>query len=537
MNNMERFTNVPKVEIPRAMFNRSHTLKTTFDGDYLVPILCQEIYPGDTLQVSLDFMARMATPLFPIMDDVYLETFFFFVPNRIVWEKWRRFVGERHPDPNTSIDLTVPVVTLDTDWSAAHGNLADYFGLPMIDYNTENVTVNTLPFRGYQKIWNEWFRDENLQNSNDFGFEDGDGPDADSAATYDTDLMYLQKRNKRHDRFTSALPWLQKGDAISLPLGTRAEIFTDGVDDTSITVYAAGATAQAYLDTAGAAGDHVKVDTGGAPPAADSLYADLSGATAATVNEVRQAFQTQRLLEKDARAGTRFPELLKSHFGTDFFDLTYRPEYLGGGQVSLQITPVANTDMSVGSANEGAFLSGAGTAVGNGHGFIKSFQEHGFVIGLINARASLTYQEGLEKMWTRSTRYDFMWPTLCNIGEEAILNKELALDDTMITAGDDDGVFGYQERNSELKYQPGRITGDMRSNSSSSLDAWHLAEELGDGVGGFPILNAAFITSSSPWARVQATSSEPDFIFDGFFNMKHTRTMPVYSLPGMIDHF
>ena len=539
MSNMTRFENVPKIEVPRAQFDRSHGLKSTFDGDFVVPIMIEEILPGDTVKMNANYLARLATPLHPIMHDMYIDTFWFFVPNRLVWESWRRFQGERYPDPDTTIDLTVPVITLNSDFSGRHGFLVDYLGLPLIDYNAENYTVNALPARGYFRIWNEWFRDENLQDSSVPGLAVGAGPDADSYI----ELACL-KRGKRHDYFTSCLPWLQKGDAVELPLGATAPV-----------VYTPGATAEQHLrkvsdDSLAGATAHVESDAnshlqdGGAAfdvfiDPTGTMHADLTSAAGSTVGEVRNAFQIQRLLERDARGGTRYEEIIPSHFGPGVVPpfISWKPEYLGGSSNPIGITPIPNTDFTAGGANEGSKLSGVGVGTGQ-TGFVKSFSEHGYLFGLISARADLTYEEGLHRMWNRSTRYDFYMPVLANVGEQAVLNRELVLDDTMITAGDDLLVFGYQERWSEMKYATNRITGDMRGNSSSSLNPWHLGEEFNPTSNGtFPLLDADFIVGNTLWSRVQATTTEPDFILDMWFDFKHTRCMPVYSIPGMIDHF
>lgn len=509
-----RFSDVPSVEIPRSTFDRSHGFKTTFDASYLVPCFIDEALPGDTFKCRMSGFARLSTPVYPIMDNLILDTFFFAVPMRLLWSNFKKFMGEQ-VDPGDSIDYTIPVKA-----TAAGGNanqsIYDYFGIPT--KVTASFDVNALPFRAYNLIFNDWFRDQNLQDSVDV--DTGDGPDA--LITYQ-----LLKRGKRHDYFTSALPWLQKGDAVELPLGSVAPVISEGTGKPQFDVGVSGTSALTGVGSttvtwSGGArtGDAVWNDT--------ALETDLASATAATVNELRQAFQVQRLLERDARSGTRYIEVVKSHFGVTSDDARMqRPEYLGGGSTPVHITPIARTDSSPGE------LGATGTIGFTGHGFVKSFTEHCYIIGLVNVRADITYQEGLDRMWSRSTRYDFYWPSLSNIGEQAILNKEIYLDAAMIGAGTDEDVFGYQERFAEYRYKPSRITGKLRSNDTNTLDAWHLGIEFG----ALPTLDDTFIEDDAPIDRVIATPTEPHFIMDSYFDLFCTRPMPVYSVPGMIDHF
>lgn len=495
------FSEVPRANIPRSTFNRSHGHKLTMDADYLVPILVDDIVPGDTFNVNCNFFARLATPQFPIMDNMFLETFFFFVPHRLVWSNFERFHGARDPDPDTTIDLTIPVISTSTNYDSTaatvNAYLLDYFGLPHID-ELDLSEITSLPLRAYNLIWNDWFRDQNLQDS--LTVSTGDGPD--SLSSYS-----LVKRGKRHDYFTSSLPSPQKGDAVELPLGTTATVKTNttdlytGAQDPIIWELDGGGKPGTSGHIGARSTSGIGFYTASAETTSDNvypsnLYADLSTATAATINDLRLAFQTQRLLERDARSGTRYNEMILAHFGVTVPDFrVQRPEFLGGGSSPVNITPVAQTTFQATPTYEDAKgqLAGFGTVSGR-HGFTKSFVEHGVLIGLANLRADITYSEGLERYWTKSTRYDFYYPVLAQIGEQSVLNKEIYYDSSAAGDGLNDSIFGYQERYAEYRYKPSRLSSLMRPANSASLDVWHLSEEFG---GTRPTLGATFIESNS----------------------------------------
>ncbi len=504
------FSEVPQADIQRSNFNRSHGLKTTFDSGYLIPIYADEALPGDTFNLKLSSMARLATPLVPFMDNIHMDFFFFAVPNRLLWTNWQKFMGEQD-NPGDSIDFTVPVITPTGVWD--EGSLADYFGIPT---KSGTVQPNALHFRAYNLIYNEWFRDQNLQNSITVDLDDGPDAEAD---------YVLKKRGKRHDYFTSCLPWPQKTTAVALPLGTQAPVKTDGlrtVGNALGILDGNDVDSKFYLDTAGF---DLELANSGSD---ELLYTDLSNATGATINALREAFQLQVMLERDARGGTRYTEIIKSHFKVTTPDQRLqRPEYLGGGTSPVNITPIANTSAT--ATEKQGHLSAVGFHSQSGIGFTKSFVEHSVIIGLVSVRADLTYQTGIDRMWTRQTKHDYYWPALAHLGEQAVLNKEIFSDGT----GADVLVFGYNERWAEYRHAQSKITGILRSNATLSLDNWHLSQDFSV----LPVLNASFIEEDPPIDRVVAVTTEPEFIFDSYFDLTCTRPMPTYSVPGLIDHF
>lgn len=499
------FSRVPQAEIQRSTFNRVHGLKTTFDSGYLVPIYVDEVLPGDTFQLNATGFGRLATPIYPLMDNAYVETFFFFVPNRLIWDNWEKFNGAQD-NPDDSTDFLIPQIQ---DATITGNSLYDYMGLPTA---VAGIDFNNLHGRAYNLIWNEWFRDENLQDS--ITVDKGDGPDTLTNYT-------LQKRGKRHDYFTSALPWPQKGDAVNLPLGERAPI----VKGNPITT---GSSSFDVLKTGMNSGGKIYMATTSGIADNKQLFADLTDATSATINDLREAFQIQRLYERDARGGTRYTEILQSHFGVTSPDARLqRPEYLGGQKTELQMQPIPQTSATDTTSPQGN-LSAIGTLQSRG-GFSKSFVEHGVLIGMACVFADLTYQQGMNRMWSRRDRWDFYWPALAHLGEQAVLNQEIYTQGTSA----DTQTFGYQERYAEYRYKPSQLTGKMRSNATGSLDVWHLAQDFT----ALPALNSSFIEENPPIDRVIAVTDEPQMIWDWYFDLKTTRPMPVYSVPGLIDHF
>lgn len=522
-SSQSHFATVPKADIPRSVFDRSHNFKTTFDGGYLVPFFVDEALPGDTFTCAVTTFARLSTPLVPLMDNLYCDTFFFFVPNRLLWTNWKKFMGEQD-NPADSVSFVIPTMTSTAGTGYLVGSVHDYFGLPT---GIPGLVHSCLWHRAYNLIWNQWFRDENLQNSVTINV--GDGPDA------PTDYALL-RRGKRHDYFTSALPWTQKATAVSIPLGTSAPIIGNGSpiqisplgnlgDNRTLNMNTLAGNIMTY------SGAVLAGITGAQPSSPSNMVADLTNATAATINSLRLAFQTQRFYERDARGGTRYTEIVRSHFGVVSPDARLqRPEYLGGSSTPINIAPIPQT--SVTAATPQGHLAGTGTFSHSGTGFTRSFTEHGVLIGMLAVRADLNYQQGINRMWTRSTRLDFYFPAFAHLGEQAVLNKEIYAQGTA-NPTQDAAAFGYQERFAEYRYKPSLITGQFRSTYATPLDMWHLAQKFT----ALPTLGTTFIQDTPPISRVVAVTSEPQFLLDCAVKLKCARPMPTYSVPGQIDHF
>ncbi len=564
---MARFSQIPRVNLPRSTFDLSHGLKTTFNEGKLVPVYCAEVVPGDSFNCDVSSFCRLASPLsVPIMDNLYLDFHFFFVPYRLVWDNFVKLMGER-VNPNDSIDYLVPNYTTPPEGVASQ-SLFDYFNVPI---KVGALSFSVLPMRAYWLIWNDWFRDENLQDS--APIETGDVGNVWKAGqnVINEDMTFdgLAPRAKKHDYFTSSQPWPQKGPGVKLPIGTSAPVFGDGnamlVSNTltgSSGLIGWGPKNLGHLISTGANGSNVSnisakgeidlnafgqnVPVGLATkeavdsyPALNStgLYADLSEASAATINMLRQAFMIQSLLELDARGGTRYNEIILAHFGVVSPDARLqRPEFLGGFRQNIVINTVVQQSATDDVTPQGN-LAAYGVAAASKHGFTKSFVEHGLIIGLASVRSELTYQQGLPRWMSRRTRYDFYDPIFAHLGEQAILNKEIYAqgNDVRDDSGDviDEQVFGYQEHWSELRFEHNKVTGLFRSTADLSLDVFHLAQKFDS----LPALNSTFIAENAPMDRVVAVPDQPDFLLDVWFNQRAARPMPVYSTPAKIARF
>lgn len=527
------FASLPSVKLGRSAFRRPMTYKTTLNAGLLYPVYYEDVLPGDTLNMrSLTCFVRMMTLITPVMDNLFIDLHAWYVPNRLVWDNWTKLCGERDaPVSDYSQDTvyTVPQMNLTNGATFASGTLGDYFGLPV---GVTGLSVDAMPFRAYNLIWNEFYRDENLQQPPFLTRSDND----DSISNYT-----LLPRGKRKDAFTSALPWPQKGPGVEIPLGGTAPVIGDGVSGVNFLGTTSGSPSSNpsglwYLKTQ-QNNAPILSDGTSRPNANGSLYyptsntglvADLSRATAATINTLREAFQIQKIYERDARGGTRYQEMLVSHFGVSAPDSRLqRPEYLGGTTIPVNLHTVVQQSSSDNTSPQGN-LSGYGTAGGQLH-FTKSFVEHGMVIVLASIRADLTYQQGIDKKWSRKTRFDYYWPALAHLGEDAIRNKEIYADGSSA----DDGVFGYQERWYEYRYSNSKITGLLRSGVTGSLDVWHLSQHFAN----LPTLSDTFIREDPPISRVVAVQNQPHFLYDSLIDAVWVRPMPLYSVPGLMDHF
>lgn len=544
-----RFSDAPAMYMRRTKFDRSHVYKTTFNSGKLIPVFVDEVLPGDTTRMSVNYFARLATPIKPIMDNIYLDWFFFFVPNRLVWDHWQNFCFEKE-DPDDTTDYVIPTVVAANNKDNTYvGSLWDYFGLPV---NTSgNLSgISALPFRGVYLIWNEWFRDENLQKS--VKIQKGDTNEVlDSSRASDqpswvftsgTDIfpgLACPPRGKRHDYFTSALPWTQKGPGVNVSLTGDAPVIGNG-QRLGLSPSASGSPA-GYLSMTHNVGAILRNSDGSEWEESQSafvtsnksesgLLADLTDISAITINGLRTAFQMQKFYERLARGGSRYTEVLRSFFGVVSPDARLqRPEFLGSFTKMVMVNPIAQTSATDNTSPQGN-LSAYGVTASNFHGFTKSFVEHGYIIGFVCARADLTYQQGINKMWLRSTVYDFYWPTFAHLGEQAIELREIYAQGTE----DDTIVFGYQERYAEYRYKPSQITGKFRSSViGGSLDVWHLSQFFNNA----PTLNEEFITENPPIKRIVAVQDEPEFLLDIGFKYTTVRPMPMFGTPGLVDHF
>lgn len=543
--------NPTRIDMSRSTFDRSHSLKTSFNVGNITPFYVDEVLPGDTFKVKTSKVVRLQTMLTPMMDNIYLDTYFFFVPNRIVWNHWKEFNGENNESawiPQTEYEIPQIVAP---EGGFDIGTIADYMGIPT---GVDNISVNALPFRAYALIMNEWFRDQNLQDPLVVPLDDSTVTGV-NTGEFVTDvakggLPYIAA--KYHDYFTSALPSPQKGPDVTIPVATGGALPVVPVNnqfvDSSLlagvnyhatypegTVPATGRIASINFDRDGGqyAGGFTSVTDAYGKPIIDNLWALQSGeVSSATINQLRLAFQIQKLYERDARGGTRYIEILKAHFGVTSPDARLqRPEYLGGNRIPINVNQIVQQSATEANGTPQGTPVGLSLTTDTHYDFTKSFTEHGFVIGVMVARYDHTYQQGIERFWSRKDRFDYYWPVFANIGEQAILNKEIFAQGN----SEDDEVFGYQEAWADYRYKPNRVTGEMRSSAPQSLDVWHLADDYDT----LPSLSDSWIREDANTVdRVLAVSSQNanQLFCDIYVQNRTTRPMPMYSVPGLIDH-
>lgn len=548
-----RFSMSVQNDIQRSVFDRSNSLVTSFSAAKLIPIYVDEVLPGDTVTMDMSSLIRMATPLYPVLDNAYADVHFFFCPNRLVWQNWKYFMGESKDAWDDDEEYEVPVdsvASIAVDNTGRH-NVYDYFALPIEATSTEgafSIEVISLFRRAYQLIWNEWYRDQNLQDpvlieTGDTGVSSDDLDDI-------PDAFQVLPVNKFKDYFTSCLPQPQLGDAVPI-LSTPIPVVTGSDHALSLAGAATPLHMKGLTGITSGIGNHLGVGadgrlqagndknfTGNVDVVFSNLYADPAFGVN-TINDLRLAFATQRLLEKDARGGHRYRELVKAHFGVDVGDARVQvPEYLGGAHIPLNVMQVIQQSST---ENEPSPLGETGAFSKTVHRqsmFTKSFVEHGMLFGFVMVRTDHSYSQGIRRMWSRRNRLDYYWPSLANTGEMSVLNKEIFANGTAA----DDEVFGYQEAWADYRYRPNEITGDMRQRQGTvqtrqSLAQWH----YGDFYTELPILSDGWIRETEEniarTLAVQDTALSDQFFGQFFFKARWARPMPMYSIPGLIDHF